>query len=142
MSGVSVSRGMLLIQTPAHSGGNSAVVSIDPGNDNVEVTYNFGSGSQTVEFNPSTICNIDYVGGSLGGDTFTDNTNIISREYGYGSGNNFTGGTSLNYVWFLGSSGGNSYSVQGASRISDVFEYGGTDTINNPSGGTVQVYYE
>ncbi len=144
INGVSVTAGALLIQAPHNSGGNSAVVSIDPNNHDVKVTVNFGNGSQTEEFNPTVtpIYNVLYNGGALGGDTFTDNTSLISREYGYGSGNNFTGGTSINYVWFCGTSGGNTYNAQGAASVSDVWEYGGTDTINNPDGGLVQVYYE
>src|ERR1019366_1923688 len=123
--GVSVSSmGTLGILAPAGSGHNSAVVSIDPANHDVKVTVNFGSGVQSVEFNPTVthIYNVAYLGGTQGFDTFTDDTSLISREYGYGSGNNFTGGTNINYVWFLGTTltAPNTYNTQGAHSVSDV----------------------
>jgi hypothetical protein len=142
LSAISVSPvGTLTIVAPHNSGGNSAVVSIDPNNKDVEVTYNFGGGTQSVEFNPAGIHNVLYLGGALGGDTFTDNTNLISREYGYGTGNDFTGGTNINYVWFLNGTG-NTYNAVGADSVSDVWEWGGidSDTIDNLDGGTVQLY--
>jgi hypothetical protein len=137
IAGVSVAYGALTIHAPVLSHGNTAQVSIDPSNQFVQVTFD----NQTEEFNPSVtpIYNVVYIGGELGGDTFADDTSLASREYGYGAGNNFTGGTSLNYVYFL-SGGGNTYNTQGAGSCSDVFEYGGSDTIKNSSGGVVQVY--
>ena len=59
--------------------------------------------------------------------------------YGFGSGNTFTGGTSYNYVYFEGS-GGNMYCTA-AGSFTDVFEIGGSDTIDNPdSQGTLAIY--
>ena len=49
-------------------------------------------------------------------DTFADNTSLVSRKVGYGTGNNFTGGTDLNYVYFdpeNGVAGGNTYTAEG-----------------------------
>jgi hypothetical protein len=144
INGVSLTPTGTLTINPAHnSGGNSAVVSIDPKNNEVKVTVNFGSGSQTEEFNPTVtpIYNVLYNGGALGGDTFTDDTSLISREYGYGSGNHFTGGTNINYVWFMNGTG-NTYNAVGNDSVSDVWEFGGigSDTIKNPDGGTLQLY--
>ena len=115
ITGVSVTAyGTLTIQPPTKSGGNTAVVSIDPSNKFVKVALN----GQSEEFNPAltSIYNVYYVGGTLGHDTFADNTSLISREVGYGTGNNFTGGTNLNYVYFDpygGVAGGNTYTAQG-----------------------------
>jgi hypothetical protein len=144
ITGVSVSPyGALMIEPPSASGHNTAEVSIDPSNKFVKVTLN----GQTEEFNPSVtlIYNVTYDGGTLGYDTFADNTSLVSREVGYGTGNNFTGGTSLNYVYFdpeNGVAGGNTYTAEGASSCSDVFEIGGgkPDTIINPDHATIQLY--
>ncbi len=143
ISGVSVTAyGTLVIEPARNSSGNTATVSIDPSNHFVKVALN----GKSEEFNPAStpIYNVYYVGGQLGHDTFADNTSLESRIVGYGTGNNFTGGTTLNYVYFDpygGVAGGNTYTAQGAGSCSDVFEIGGTDTINNPNGATIQVYY-
>lgn len=135
LAGVSVSYGTLEILAPKLSG-NVAAVSIDPSNNFVKVTLN----GQSEEFNPSvtTISSVMFLGGKGGGDTFTDDTRLATREYGYGSGNTFTGGTGLNYVYFL--SAGNTYLTQNASSVSDVFEYGGSDSIKNTTDSVVQIY--
>ena len=57
---------------------------------------------------------------------------------GLDSGNDFTGGTSYNYVFFM-SGGGNTYTATAAGSVSDVFEFGGSDTIT-PTNGLVQTY--
>jgi hypothetical protein len=144
LTGVSLSQyGALVIDAPSGTGHNTASVTIDPSNNFVKVSLN----AQSEEFNPSVtpIYNVTYLGGQLGHDTFADDTSIISREYGYGSGNNFTGGTGLNYVYFdpyLGVAGGNTYTAEGAASCSDVFEIGGgtPDTVNNPNHGIIQLY--
>ena len=130
--GVSVSYGEVFVVATKGSG-NVASVSLSA-NNNVQVTLN----GQTESFAPGSISAVIYYGGTLGGDTFTDNSNIISVEYGYGSGNNFTGGSSFNYCFFTG--GGNTFTAQGAGSVSDVFEYGGTDTVNNPDNTLIQAY--
>jgi hypothetical protein len=134
LPGVSVSNLTLLIQAPKPSG-NVAVVSIDPSNHNIELTLN----GQSEEFSPTVVYHVTYAGGSGGGDTFTDNTSLESLEYGYGSGNHFTGGSSYNYAFFYG----NNNTFNGAAGLySDVFEYGGTnDTIvENQLNDNVAVY--
>ena len=130
--GVSLSYGNLLIQAPAASHGNVATVSIDSSNHDVKVSFN----GRSEEFSPSLVCNITYMGGRGGKDTFTNDTSLVSLEYGFGSGNNFTGGTSYNYVYFYG--GKNTYNAQ-AESFTDVFEIGGSDTINNPKRAHVSV---
>jgi hypothetical protein len=137
LSGIAVSNGNLTITAATGTGGNHAEVQIDSANHFVEVTFN----GQTQEFNPSTtpITSVLYLGGTLGGDTFADNTNLESREYGYATGNHFTGGTSYNYVWFV-SGGGNSFSDQGDYAVSDVWGYQNSDTINNPGHAKIQLY--
>ena len=120
-------------RAPAGSSHNVAKVWIDSSTHNVAVSFN----GKFEEFSPSLVCSVTYMGGTGGGDTFKNNTSRISLEYGFGSGNNFTGGTSANYVYFYG--GGNTYNAQ-AGSFTDVFEVGGTDTINNPSKATIQLY--
>jgi hypothetical protein len=51
--------------------------------------------------------------------------------------NNYTGGSGFNYVYFY--SGGNTYKAQ-AGSLNDVFEVGGTDTIDKPDGAGVTAY--
>jgi hypothetical protein len=134
IAGVSVSWGNLLIQAPKTSG-NVAQVSIDSHNHFVKVTLN----GQTEEFNPSVvpIYNLTYIGGSGGGDTFTDDTNLVSLDFGSGGNNTFTGSSSYNFVFFTGN--GNTFNAQ-AGSVNDVFEDYGTDQINNPGNAIVQVF--
>lgn len=134
LAGVSVSYGTLQILAPKLSG-NAAAVSIDPSNQFVKVSLN----GQSEEFNPriTSITSVMYLGGLGGGDTFSDNTSLVSREYGRGSGNHFTGGTGMNYIYFMGA--GNTYKTQGTA-CNVVFEYGGSDTIVNPSNAKMLVY--
>jgi len=129
--GVSLTYGNLSIKAPNPSG-NVAAVSIAHDN-NLLVTLN----GQSEEFSVTGIYNITYTGGSQGGDQFTNNTNLVSLEYGYGGNNTFTGGTNFNYVYFQGNN--NTFSAQ-VGAISDVFEDYGTGDIINKNGATVQVY--
>lgn len=131
--GVSLSYGNLLIQAPTGSHGNVATVSIDSSNHDVKVSFN----GQSEEFSPSVVCNITYMGGRGGKDTFTNDTSLVSLDYGFGSGNNFTGGTGYNYVYFYG--GSNTYNAQ-AGSFTDVFEIGGSDAINNPNRTHILAY--
>jgi hypothetical protein len=121
--GVSVAFGNLTITAPMGSHGNVAAVSIDPSNQDVMVSFN----GQSEEFTPSKVFSVTYVGGTGGGDTFTNNTSLVSLDFGFGQNNNFTGGTGSNYVFFFGSN--NTYNEQPGS-FNDVFEIGGPDTIN------------
>jgi hypothetical protein len=82
---------------------------------------------QSEEFSSSKVFSVTYVGGTSGGDTFTNNTSLESVDIGFGQQNNFTGGTGSNYVFFFG--GNNTYNEQPGS-FNDVFEFGGPDTIN------------
>jgi hypothetical protein len=122
--GVSLAFGNLAITAPLGSHGNEAIVSIDPSNHDVMVSFN----GQSEEFSSSRVSSVTYVGGTGGGDTFTNNTSLTSVDFGFGQQNSFTGGTGYNYVLFFG--GNNTYNEQ-AGSINDVFEIGGTDTINN-----------
>ena len=131
--GVSLSYGNLSILAPSGSSGNVAKVWIDSSTHNVDVSFN----GQSESFTASSVSNITYEGGSGGGDTFTNDTSLVSLDYGFGSHNNFTGGTSYNYVYFYGT--GNTYNAQKGS-FTDVFEIGGSDTINNPTGAGMQIY--
>ena len=106
--GVSLSYGNLLIQAPSSSG-NAAKVWIDPATRNVNVSVN----GQSESFSASQVSNITYMGGSGGGDTFENDTNLVSLDYGFGAGNNFIGGTSYNFVYFYGA--GNTYSAPDGS---------------------------
>jgi hypothetical protein len=121
--GVSLAFGNLVIAAPTGSHGNVAEVSIDPSNHDVQVSFN----GQSEEFSPSKVSSVTYVGGTGGGDTFTNNTSLVSLEFGFGQNNNFTGGTSDNYVFFFG--GNNTYN-EPAGSFNEVFEIGGSDTIN------------
>ena len=121
--GVSLAFGNLAITAPLGSHGNVAAVSIDPSNHNVMVSFN----GQSEEFSSSKVFSVTYVGGTGGGDTFTNNTSLESVDIGFGQQNNFTGGTGSNYVFFFG--GNNTYNEQPGS-FNDVFEFGGPDTIN------------
>ena len=71
--GVTVAYGNLTIQAPSGSHGNVATVSIDPSNHDVKVWFN----GQSEEFSPSSVCNITYMGGSGGGDKFTNKTSLV-----------------------------------------------------------------
>lgn len=133
VAGVTLRFDNLAIVVPTGSHGNVALVSIDHSNHDVKVVFN----GQSEEFSPSLVANITYEGGSGGGDTFTNDTSLVSLDYGFGTGNNFTGGTGFNYVEFFGSD--NTYNTQ-AGSFTDVFEIGSSDTINNPSHATVQIY--
>ena len=73
IAGVSLKYGVLAIQAPK-ANGNSAVVQM--AGSNVQVTLN--GASET--FSPSLVASITYMGGSGGGDTFTDNTSIASSS--------------------------------------------------------------
>jgi hypothetical protein len=129
--GVTLQFGNLAI-TATKASGNVAQVSIDSVTHNVKVTLNGNS----EEFSASKVYNVTYKGGSGGGDTFQDNTSLVSLEYGYGGNNNFTGGTSYNYVYFFGNN--NSFTGP-AGSVSDVFENGGHgDTMHGS--GTIYVY--
>jgi len=131
IAGVSLVYGNLAI-TATHASGNVAQVSIDPATHNVQVSLN----GQSEEFGANQVYNVTYKGSSGGGDTFTDNTSLVSLEYGYGGNNHFTGGSSFNFVYFFG----NSNSFNGpAGSISDVFQHGGqNDATQGP--GTIYVY--
>jgi hypothetical protein len=131
--GVSLSYGNLLIQAPTGSSGNVAKVSIDSATSNVNVSFN----GQSESFSAGQVANITYYGGSGGGDTFENDTNLVSLDYGFGAGNNFSGSTSYNFVYFFGS--GNTYSAQDGS-VSDVFEIGGGDAINSSPAANVATY--
>ena len=130
--GISLSYGNLAIQAPKASG-NVAKVWIDSSTHNVDVSFN----GQSESFTASSVSNITYKGGSGGGDTFTNSTSLMSYEYGFGSHNNFTGGSNFNYVYFYGT--GNTYNAQKGS-FTDMFEIGGSDTINNPTKAGMQIY--
>lgn len=120
--------------TATKASGNVAQVSIDPLNHNVKVSLN----GQTEEFSAKLVANVTYKGGSGGDDTFVNDTSLVELAYGYGGNNNFTGGTSYNYVFFYGNN--NSYNAQDGD-FTDVFEDGGTgDAINNPDGASIQCY--
>ncbi len=127
--GVTLQFGNISI-TGTKTSGNVAEVSVDPSNHNVKVSLN----GQSEEFSSTLVFNVTYIGGKGGGDTFSDNTGLVSLEYGYGGNDNFTGGTSFNYVFFFGNS--NTYTGP-AGSISDVFEDGG---IDNTIGGAGIIY--
>ena len=129
--GVSLVFGNLAI-TATKTSGNNAQVSIDSSTKNVQITFN----GQSEEFSPSSVLNVTYKGGSGGGDTFVDNTGLVSLAYGYGGNNNFTGGSSYNYVYFWGNS--NTFTGPTGS-ISEVIEHGGLNDVVNKL-GTVTVY--
>jgi hypothetical protein len=131
--GVSLSYGNLLIQAPTGSSGNVAKVSIDPATQNVNVSFN----GQTESFSAGQVANITYYGGSGGGDKFENDTNLVSLDYGFGAGNNFSGSTSYNFVYFFGA--GNTYSAPDGS-FSDVLEIGGGDTVNASPAADVAIY--
>jgi hypothetical protein len=133
ITGVTLSYGSLMIQAPAGSHGNVATVSIDPSTADVKVSLN----GQSEEFSPSLVASVTYKGGSGGGDTFTNNTSFTTRGYAFGANNSFTGGTGYNYFYFLAP--GNTYNARPGS-FTDVFEYGGSDTINNPDDAGLQIY--
>jgi hypothetical protein len=130
IAGVTLSYGSLAFHAPAGSHGNVASVSIDPSNHNIKASFN----GHSEEFSPGQVSSITYMGGTGGGDTFTNSTSLMSLEYGFGQHNNYTGGSGFNYVYFY--SGNNTYSAS-AGSMSDVFEVGGTDTVNNPFGAVV-----
>jgi hypothetical protein len=131
--GVSLSYGNLAIVAPSGSSGNVAKVWIDSSTHNVDVSFNGKSES----FSASSVLNVTYKGGSGGGDTFTNDTSRVSLEYGFGSHNNFTGGSSFNYDYFYGTD--NTYNAQQGS-FTDVFEIGSPDTLKNPTGADMQIY--
>ena len=92
---------------------------------------------QSEEFSPSLVSTITYKGGSGGGDTFMDGTNLPSVEYGFTGNNNFTGSTSFNYAYLYGNS--NTYTAQ-RGTIPDVFEFGTSDKIANPADAGMALY--
>jgi hypothetical protein len=131
IAGVTLQFGNIAITAPKASG-NTAEVSIDPSNHNVKVSLN----GQSEEFSPTLVYNVTYIGGKSGGDTFSNDTNLVCLAYGYGGNNHFTGGASYNFVYFQG----NSNTFTGvAGSVSDVFENGGkNDVIHDP--GSIYVY--
>jgi hypothetical protein len=132
VAGVALQYGALAITAPLASK-NVTTVSIDPSNKDVKVTLNGNS----EEFSPKLVGTITYIGGSGGDDTFTNDTSLMTLSYAYGSGNDFTGGTGYNYVFFFGAD--NTYNAQSGS-FSDVFEVEGKDTVNHANGATLQIY--
>jgi len=131
LPGVSLTFGNLAI-TSLRPSGNVAQVSIDSVTKNIQVSVN----GQTEEFGANLVFNVTYKGSQGGGDTFVDSTKLVSLEYGYGGNNNFTGGTSFNYVYFFGNS--NSFTGP-AGSVSDVFtNHGQNDTTHGS--GTIYVY--
>jgi hypothetical protein len=133
IAGVTLTYGNLAIHAPTGNHGNVATISIDPSKHNVKATFN----GQSAEFSASQVTTITYVGGTGGGDTFTNNTSMNSLEYGFGQHNTYTGGRGFNYVYFH--SGGNTYNAL-AGSMNDVFEVGGRDTINTPARAVVSAY--
>jgi hypothetical protein len=129
--GVSLQYGNIAIHATQASG-NVAVVSIDPANHNVKVSLN----GQSQEFNRSQVYNITYTGSKSGHDSFTNNTNLVSLDFGYGGNNHITGGSSFNFVFFWGNT--NTF-TEPARSISDVFENGGKNDVIEDN-GTVFVY--
>jgi hypothetical protein len=121
IAGVSVQFGNIAIHGTKTSG-NVAEVSIDPTNHDVMVSLN----GQSEEFSPSLLANVTYKGGSGGGDTFTNNTNLTTIEYGYGGHNTFSSSGRYNYVIFFGNY--NTYNAHGGYAV--VFEIGNYDTVN------------
>ena len=63
---------------------------------------NVSFNGQSESFSAGQVANITYMGGTGGGDTFENDTNLVSLDYGFGAGNNFTGSTSYNFVYFFG----------------------------------------
>ena len=133
LAGVSVQYGNLAIQAPQASG-NVAVITA-PAPNTVQLSLN----GQCETFNTTqiSITSITYLGGSGGGDTMVNDTDLPTVEYGFGSGNNFMGGTGFNYAFFFG--GANTFDAQ-AGSVSDVFELSGGNTVSNPDGAVVQDY--
>lgn len=137
LAGVSLTYGNLLIE-PTKPSGNVVQLLALP--DNVLVlTVNGQEESLPLyaggPYNGGVL-NVTYVGGQGGGDTFVNDTSLVSLDYGFGGGNAFTGGAGFNYVFFYGN--GNTFAGQ-PGEASDVFEDGGTDTIE-ANGAVVQVY--
>ena len=136
--------GQLTIAPPHTAGGYATVVSMDLVTKNVTVTVKWdGAEVQIEEFNVAVnpIYTIVYNGGVKGGDTFTNNTGLTCRMYGYESGNVFVGGTGINFCWFM-TGAGNTYTAQGAKSVNDIWSYAGANTVNNPDGGLIQAYKE
>jgi hypothetical protein len=133
VAGVAVEYGALAITAPLASK-NVATVSIDPSNKDIKVSLN----GQSEEFSPGSISSVTYEGSYGGGDTFTNATSLMTLSYGYGSGNDFTGGTGYNYFYIWGT-GNNTYNAPSGS-VTDLFEIGGTYTVNTGTGATVQIY--
>jgi hypothetical protein len=90
---------------------------------------------QSEEFSRSLVGSVTYRGGSGGGDSFQNNTNLLELAYGYGGHNAFTGGSSYNFVFLFGNY--NTYHANGG--YSAVWEgYGQYDTIGGT--GTLSTY--
>jgi hypothetical protein len=121
-SGVSLANGMLSIVAPMQSG-NTASVSIDNANGNVQVILN----DTTQEFAASQVNAIYYNGGLGGHDTFVNATSIMSIDFGWGGNNNFSGGTGADYMFVWGD--GNSVHDAGGGAVA--FTHRGHDTVDD-----------
>jgi hypothetical protein len=121
--GVSNLGGVIQIQA-TQTDHNTASVSIDPNNGNVQVSLN----GISVEFCPNAVWTITYTGGQGGWDTFTNDTDLTEYATGYGGNNQFLGGSSYNTVLLWGDY--NSYDAQGGP--SNVFTYNGPNDDITP----------
>jgi len=115
--GVSIQAGVLAI-TATQASQNTAVVSINPSNNMVNVSLNGNS----EEINPADIWTISYNGSQWGGDNFTNSTSFTNSVDVYGGNNQVTGGSSFNSIALHGD--GNSYS-SGDGSWSFVYAYDG-----------------
>ncbi len=121
-AGVSLLSGGLLYIAPQHASGNVAEVSIV--GPNVHVTVN----GDSEDIAASSVTAIFYNGAFGGHDTFTNDTSILGIEYGWGSGNTFTGGTGYDYFYLYGPN--QTIHSGGGEEVIYTHGYRATDTID------------
>jgi hypothetical protein len=128
--GVDLVYGEVQIQATQYAG-NSASVTINPQNGNVDVTLN----GQTAEFNRSDVYDICYKGGLGGGDTFANYTNYGDTIRVFTGNNTVIGSSGYNVAYLWGDD--NTFVSQGSTSY--VFAYNG-DHDNIDRSGSVSVY--
>jgi hypothetical protein len=128
--GVTVNYGVIGI-TATQGSNNTAVVSIDPSNQMINISLNGNS----MEINQSDAYTINFSGSQGGSDVFANYTSLTEQAWGYGGNNYFAGGSSWNVAYLYGDN--NTFDSQGAPAY--VFAYNGPND-NIPNSGNVQVF--
>lgn len=117
---VSALNGVVTIQAPQVSGNVVQIDRVSGGA--IQVTLD----GATQTFAAGTVNTITYYSGQLGGDTFTNNTDLTEVINAYGGNNTVNSGTGVDIEFF--DTDGNTINEHGTFSV--IFTRGGQNTIN------------